>query len=335
MFALIFAATFYAYPSLVGDSKEGEEKVCVLRLWHVDTFEGGVGSRANFLKNAAVSFSRRQKNVIVVVSSYTLEGLHAEINEGNVPELISFGVGAALSDELFLRFDRSFLREIFRSAELQTPLFFDETRVLPWCCGRYALYVKGGVSLDVSAVPPSEIVVSCGGENLSETASAYALQSVDGVVFSPSVTAYLSFLNGEKDYLLGTQRDAYRFAARGVDVAAYYLQGYGDLYQCIGVTKEADKQSSLYCVDFLRYLLSSEVQTRLSAVGMFSALYRVYTRGETDVNVVMSSIEEEVFKRGAERRLADVFSSLETLSQMRRLAKDGNVSALQSYLTTK
>lgn len=335
LFALVFSVTFYSYPTLIGAAKESKEKTCVLRLWHVDSFEGGVGSRANFLKNAAVEYVRRENNVLVVVSSYTLEGLHAEIERGNVPELISFGVGAALSDRLFLRFDRSFLRDIFRSAELQTPSFSAESRVLPWCCGRYALYAKSGDFLDLSVVPTSRTVVSHGGNNLPEAAAAYAFPSVEGISVSPSVTAYLSFLNGEKDYLLGTQRDAYRFASRGVDVDARYLQGYGDLYQCIGVTKATDKQSSLYCIGFLRYLLSAEVQTRLSAVGMFSALYRVYTRKQTEENAIMRSIEDEVFKRGAERRRADVFFSLDVLSQMRLSAKNGNLSELQSYLIVK
>ena len=56
---LLFSCLF-AYPA---SNRRGEqlpqENAGILRLWHIDSFEGGVGSRAAFLRGAAKIFEKK------------------------------------------------------------------------------------------------------------------------------------------------------------------------------------------------------------------------------------------------------------------------------------
>ena len=63
----------------------------VVRVWHIDTFEGGKGSRASFLRDAARILEKKDKNVYYLISSYTAEGARAAAQEGDLPDMLSFG----------------------------------------------------------------------------------------------------------------------------------------------------------------------------------------------------------------------------------------------------
>ena len=117
-----------------------------------------------------------------------------------------------------------------------------------------------------------------------------------------SVAAYTGFLSGKYRYLLGTQRDVCRFQARGVTVQARPLTKYCDLFQYIGILSSEKREASLA---FVEKLLSSEVQGRLSAIGMYP------------------------LEKGAERTVS-VFSSREALGRLAAAAREGDVS--EKYL---
>ena len=65
----------------------------VLNLWHVETFEGGCGSRANFLKKRAIEFESKNKGVLVSVQTYTPEQVVQKLNDGAKFDLISYSYG--------------------------------------------------------------------------------------------------------------------------------------------------------------------------------------------------------------------------------------------------
>ena len=54
---ILFISAFYAYPSLRNKRETNSENPIAVRLWHVDSFEGGKGSRSAFLKRRAAEFS--------------------------------------------------------------------------------------------------------------------------------------------------------------------------------------------------------------------------------------------------------------------------------------
>ena len=65
----------------------------VLVMWHVDTFEGGTGSRQDFLMKSAVEFEKQNNGVLVSVIKHTEESVHENFSRGILPDMISFGVG--------------------------------------------------------------------------------------------------------------------------------------------------------------------------------------------------------------------------------------------------
>ncbi len=220
----------------------------VVRIWNVDTFEGGKGSRTGFLRNVARKFGARE-GAYFLVTSYTAEGAEAAFLEGERPDLISFGPGLSC----FLECARP-LPYSFSAGEAEGTV-----RAVPWCSGGYYLF-----SATDDFTQAGRTAISAGGTNLACVAARYA--DIAGEEMS-SEAAYTGFLAGKYRYLLGTQRDVCRFAARGASVYRRELAGYNDLFQCIALLS-AEKEE--ICLAFLAELLSPQVQATLSEIGMAS-----------------------------------------------------------------
>lgn len=263
---LLVAAIFVAivlYPKAGNESEALERKV--VEVWNVDTFEGGKGSRTAFLSRVARRAERECEGVWYFVTSYSPEGARAALAEGKMPDLISFGIG--LPD--------------FMECCLAMPYHFAGGEVggnclaVPWCRGKYTLF-----SLTESFEDEGETVISCGGENLSAVAAAFA--GIEGEE-AESSAAYVSFLNGEYRYLLGTQRDACRFQSRGTQFYTRELPEFCDLFQYISVLSAQKKEE---CLHYIEILLSDDVQDSLSDIGMLPA-------GEAEGCTVSAFISDE------------------------------------------
>lgn len=244
--AVIFSVAFFPHP------KEAKaEAKRIVRVWNVDTFEGGKGSRTAFLKRTARLVEKKNPNLYFMVSSYTAEGATAAYLKGERPDVLSFGVGlsAFAENSLALPFSHG-------GGELSGGCL-----AYPWCRGEYSLY-----SLTDNFEETGTIALSCGGSNLPQVSAACANLSGEEV---DSLSAYVRFLNGEFRYLLGTQRDACRFASRGVQVYTKPLPDYCDLYQYISVLSSAKWDD---CLHFVQELLSDETQGALAQIGMTSAM---------------------------------------------------------------
>lgn len=225
--------------------KSGEaEARTVVRVWNIDTFEGGKGSRTAFLKSVARGL---QGEAYYLVTSYTLEGALSALAEGDAPDVLSFGVGLSEFAERLLPLPYS-----FAGGELG-----GKALAYPWCMGGYYLFSLTDFEGE------GRTALSVGGENLPVVAAR--LEGIAGEE-TESVAAYTGFLSGKYRYLLGTQRDVCRFQARGAKVQARPLTKYCDLYQYIGILSSEKREASLA---FVEALLSPEVQGRLSEIGMF------------------------------------------------------------------
>lgn len=225
--------------------KSGEaEARTVVRVWNIDTFEGGKGSRTAFLKSVARGL---RGEAYYLVTSYTLEGALSALAEGEAPDVLSFGVGLSAFAERLLPLPYS-----FAGGELG-----GKALAYPWCMGGYYLFSLTDFEGE------GRTALSVGGENLPVVAAR--LEGIAGEE-TESVAAYTGFLSGKYRYLLGTQRDVCRFQARGAKVQARPLTKYCDLYQYIGILSSEKREASLA---FVEALLSPEVQGRLSEIGMF------------------------------------------------------------------
>ena len=256
-FLLLLAAAVIVF---VPQKSEKAEARTVVRVWNIDTFEGGKGSRTAFLKSVAREL---QGEAYYLVTSYTLEGALSAFAEGDAPDVLSFGVGLSEFAERLLPLKRE-----FAGGELG-----GKTLAYPWCMGGYYLFSLTDFEGD------GRTALSVGGENLPAVAAR--LEGISGEE-TESVAAYTGFLSGKYRYLLGTQRDVCRFQARGVTVQARPLTKYCDLYQYIGILSSEKRDASLA---FVEALLSPEVQGRLSQIGMFP----LENNAERTVSVFLSS----------------------------------------------
>ena len=249
---LLLAAVFLGtilYPRSDASS-EAEQDARVVHIWNIDTFEGGKGSRTAFLSRVARLAENQLSGVYYRILSYTAEGAQAAMAQGEYPDLLSFGIGMSVDEARCLSFSVS--------------AFSGSRKAIPWCRGQYFLF---SLKDDFSSLSDdgSNTVISVGGANLS-CAAAY-FSDVKGTE-EESLAAYLDFLAGKYQYLLGTQRDTARFAARGVNVYCQELPAYCDLYQYIAFMSEELRTE---CLKFVEILFSEEIQSSLSDIGMLPA----------------------------------------------------------------
>lgn len=230
----------------------------ILRLWHIDAFEGGRGSRSAFLSRVAAAFERENEGVYVMVRTLTAEGAAAAIGAGDAPDLLSFSCGTDGAAELARE-----MKEAFGGGEIGGKFY-----AYPWCCGRYYLFsAEVDPGDDLSAVSAEELVLSDGGNNLPGVAAA--LSGITGAAAcEDSTSAYVHFLGGKYRYMLGTQRDVCRFQTRGANVYARPLTAYNDLYQYIAVTAREEERAAAAAA-FVETLLGEEWQGQLSSLGMY------------------------------------------------------------------
>lgn len=261
--ACVAAACLFAYPALNAQTQpDPARQAGILRLWHIDGFEGGKGSRASFLSRAADVFEK-ESGMIVLVTVHTAESARSALQAGDAPDLLSFGGDAAYIADFALP-----LRGLhFAAAETG-----GETVAYPWCRGAYFLFSADG---DFSGIDAENTLLSAGRGSCIQ-AAAWSAGLRGAFTAETPAQAYVHWLGGKYRYLLGTQRDVQRLLTRGAQFEALPVGGYNDLLQYICICSGGQYAASLA---FIEYLLSDKVQGELSQIGMLSVSCLVYTSG--------------------------------------------------------
>lgn len=289
---------------LFGVGKIGEKPSPVIRegykgiltLWHIDSFEGGQGSRKQFLLDTAVGFEKKNDGVLVMVVSYTAAGVKDNFEKGIFPDMLSFGNGVSVANAQPLSTKRTHI-----SGMVNADAYFT-----PWCRGGYALIKNPKFSNEQTV---SDLLVSQAEFTQPLTAfygSGYIAKSVR--VKKP-MDAYIEFVSGKTPYFLGTQRDIHRLNSRGMEYELTCLEGYNDLFQYIAVTS-TDTVKSVYSQSFVEYLMSDTVQKKLDRIGMFS----VFTSVDYD-NQNLCAMQNAEYKR-----TVSAFTSAEELRYLQSLS---------------
>lgn len=264
--ALAAFCFIFAYPALTRpDAAPSAGYRGVLRLWHIDGFEGGKGSRASFLQREARSFEEKNEGLLVMITVHTPESARIAIEGGSVPDMLSFSGECGFAADIARPLEKY---------ECAAASLGSKTYAVPWCRGGYMLFTADGDFSDVSA---ENTVISEGKGSFAVAAAALEGMRGDFAVL-PSVQAYTALIGGKYKYMLGTQRDVQRFATRQFSVQAKPLGQFCDLWQYIAVCA-GDAQTYNACLDFVSLLLSPKVQSGLSAIGMLSPYFSVY-KGE-------------------------------------------------------
>lgn len=281
--AVVLICCCVVYPAANADEErmpEGYEGI--LRLWHIDSFEGGKGSRASFLRSAAKDFSERT-GVFVLITVHTEESAAAALEKGDMPDMISCGGIPFAAD----------IAKPLAGHEFTPARAGNKTYAYPWCRGSYFLFAAAGESL--SEANAQNTVLSDKG-----VAAAFlsGLPEGDYTTLQP-LAAYTSFVGGKYRYLVGSQRDFWRLTSRQFAFDAIPLNGFCDLWQYMFVC--AEDPAYAFCIDFLDYLLSEEVQKDLTRIGMLSADFSIYTPSDGLISLAQGE--------GAERSVSAFMSS--------------------------
>ena len=252
-------------PSNVCGVKKGDKTSApiILNLWHLDTFEGGTGSRKQFLLSVAREFEKQNDGVLISVREHTKNSLESQTQ---LPDILSYGVGVTPKNASKLTVDKG-----FSSGEIN-----GETYALPWARGGYFLLsfseIAGKVNFDT-------VTVSEGDFNTPQLAFYTAGFTAKKLVVKKPVDAYSDFITGQAKVLLGTQRDLNRLMQKGLAVYSLPIEEYSDLYQYISVTTTSQIKKS-YAEKFINYLTSKSVQESLTKIGMYSPYYqKIYADG--------------------------------------------------------
>lgn len=220
----------------------------ILTLWHVETFEGGVGSRGDFITGRAVEFGKKGRHVLV--KTHTIESAKESLKKGEKPDLVSFGIGADFVVPMAKRVTLTVAGEKVKS------------RAFVWAQGGYFLFRKSG-----DETPIKTLTISDGGKNLPLGAANLTGVKYENIETVKSTDAYLKLISGNTDAMIGTQRDIRRFTVKNFAYIATPLEKYNDLYQYVAITTD-DEDKLPTAKAFAEYLLSEKTAKKISSLYM-------------------------------------------------------------------
>lgn len=300
MAAIVFSVCFWIYPAAnVEDERDPAGYDGILRLWHIDSFEGGKGSRASFLRNVASEYSE-ERGVFILITVHSSESAATALAEGDAPDLLSFGTDCPFVADFAVPLE-GYNFPYARAG--------GDTLAYPWCRGAYFLFTLAD-SFD--GVTEKNTVLSTNGKNASPVAAALSGMPSGEYVQEEPLQAYTDFISGKYAYLIGTQRDYWRLTARELSFEAELLGEFSDLWQYMCICTQ-QKERYIQCRDFMDYLLSEEVQVRLSQIGMLSAKYAVYDGGilsQADKTMPSASVSAFLSERAREELLGNAALAL-------------------------
>ncbi len=333
-------------------------KPAIISLWHVETFEGGLSSRSDWLKKRALAFEKQHKGIYIDVSKLTYQQLINRLTEGYSFDLISFGSGVGYS---LLTYIIPYVGAINTLDSLNKGGIVDNSQyAVPYMAGGYILAalknnlakIKGFNSLTANVFDCQMVKkvgkntvklasVSCGFSQFNSPVTALAhntqAQNKEGAaIFDSNITqygAYENFLSNNKaTILLGTQRDYYRLINREKngrlsEVEFAVLNGYTDLIQYMSIGKTGDPLKTMYANKFVEYVTTKEAQSTISSLYMLAA-----TKLNTYQDTIMAAMQNNL--EGV--KTPNAFASTQVIEELRRMSEsclfDGQKNLLNNYL---
>ncbi len=244
-FALVCVAFLVAFACMYFKKEDAKavQESAVLTVWQIDSFEGGKGSRADFLKNVGNSFNKSE-NCYVNVISLSSDAARLNLSKGSAPDVISYGAGTYGLEGYIKDYN-------------------------VWCRGMYCLLTLDS-GCDFSDVTAQNTVLNNGKDNFAGAAAL--LCGLSGSKTESATSAYVKLLNGEYKYLLGTQRDIFRLKTRNVSFAIKPITEFNDLYQSISITRSCGNAG--YAQKYINFLLSQK--SEIVKIGLFSDGAKLY-----------------------------------------------------------
>ncbi|MBO5067572.1 MAG: hypothetical protein J6C62_04140 [Clostridia bacterium] len=248
----------------------------ILTLWQIDSFEGGTGSRKQFLLKASRTFEKKNQGVLVMVINHTKTSMLESLSNGLYPDMISFGGGA----------DVKGFSEFNAQRTVNGGLIGGKVYATAWCKGGYFLIANPNLTNEIPDHLPS-LLVSQNDYTQPLTSLYFSGIKVEDIEVKKPMDAYVKFVSGKTPYFLGTQRDVIRLSNRGMEVLTRPIQEFNDLYQYVCITSK-DREKIYYSEQFISHLTCDDVQKQLFNIGMYSPFINV----EYD-NVHLSAMQNQ------------------------------------------
>ncbi len=249
-------------------SVDGQEKIPakykgILTIWQIDSFEGGTGSRKQFLLKVAREYERKNQGVLVMVISHTVTSFENAVKQGQTPDIISFGGGVDVKNATRLNCKKTVIGGYVG----------DRIYATAWAMGSYFIIANPTLSETIPDSLPSLLVSQQ--EYTQPMLSLYFENvKVGEMQVQKPMEAYVKFTNGKTPYFLATQRDVHRLINRGMPIIAKPLNKFNDLYQYVVVTAKSNEKI-IASENFIEHLLSEKVQRSLVDIGMLSPYYKL------------------------------------------------------------
>ncbi len=323
LFMALILSSCAIFTAFIGVNQINSEKSVVdkseykgiISVWQVDGFEGGIGSRKQFLLKSARSFEKKNNGLLVMVTDRTPEGVKEDFKKGVYPDLISYSVGTEVIGISELNVERKVSGGKIGGKDYATA----------WCRGGYLLITNPKLVTNVSKI--DKLLVSQAEYTLPLIALLESGIQVDNVEVLPPFDAYLKFVSGKTPYFLATQRDIIRLNNRGMEVNATPLDGFSDLYQYISITA-TDQQKRYYANEFINHLTSDDVQKDLDKIGLMSAFYP-----SAHENQVLSLMQSTKIKSTVSAFLSPVqIKELQSLSQKAVMGDEDALNKIKNVL---
>ncbi len=261
----IFFTVFFGAKNINGNGyfKVDEQEKIILTVWQIDTFEGGTGSRTKFLLSVAKDLENSNKNLKILVSTHTVDSAEESFSNNVFPDVISYGNGLELKN----------ISKIESSFKFKAGNIGEKPFAIPWCRGNYVLIKNLKKSKN-----QNKIIVSQSPFTLPTLALFKEGINAESLCIYKPLDAYVNFVSGNAEYMIGTQRDLDRLSKRDMEVEIKPLTLFNDLYQYVSICSSSNDKIE-YANTFINLLLSDKWQNKLKELKMFSAFKKIGYEG--------------------------------------------------------
>ncbi|MBO5926941.1 MAG: hypothetical protein J6Q38_05245 [Clostridia bacterium] len=254
VFVAILSAILFVPKEVKSNTNQAEYKT-LLNVWQIDSFSGGTGSRASFLRRVSTSFSKKYIGVLSLVTVHSVESAKEAVKAGKFPDVVSIGI----SD-----IDFSSSQKEVGNLNVEGGGIINKKRYfVPWAKGGYFILKRGEGSKDVTVIE--------GKFNSALVALALSKTKVNSFAITDANLGFNDFILKKNATMIATQREVVRLKNRGVEFSYEAINEYCDLYQYALITSNTSK-NEYYSRLFVDYLLSDNIQNKLTEILMLSTV---------------------------------------------------------------
>ncbi len=281
----------------------------ILSLWHISRWRTGGSSSAAFLEKRIAQFEGNNPHVFIELKSLTADEALQALQNGEKPDLISYPYGIDLPLEL--------------AALPHTDTLFSglPDTAYPYMCGGYCILLNTDLMTENSIDPAvndgirpealleaAKLGVAFDAEAGYTSLPALALHTYPPAS-RPSVSTwgepeppdaalniqgnwengFAAFCEGNTAVLIASHRqlfeatdDMTQSSVPGFTACA--IGPYTDMVQMIGVAKQEDELRMDTCKSFSSFMLTSNVQKKLEALGVFPVIGGLEIYAESDIH---------------------------------------------------